>query len=72
MMYEIILLVTSVCIGPHYALAMNGYQAGDKVIGEEYNEILKTWVDRSFSMWIFVDEGGKGYLSFSGDTASER
>jgi hypothetical protein len=67
-MYMIIFIVTTVCLGPNYSLAMNSYQAGDTVIGEEYNETLKTWVDRGFSMWIFVDEGGEEYLSFSGDT----
>lgn len=68
MMYVIILFVMTVCLGSNNSLAMNSYQAGETVIGEEYNEILKTWVDRSFSMWIFVDEGGEVYLSFSGDT----
>lgn len=53
---------------PEIALAFNIYRVGEAVQAREYNDVLKTWVDREFSIWVGVGSKKQPYLFFQGDT----
>lgn len=49
-------------------VAMNTYLVGDVVTGQEYNDVLKEWIDRKISIWVGVDESKIEYIAFEGET----
>jgi transposase len=44
------------------------YRVGDVVVGESYNDFLKRWIKRSFSIWAGIETSGDEKLVFEADT----
>ena len=53
---------------PAHSAAMSLYRVGDEIQGESYNDVFKTWMKRSFSIWVGVETSGTEQLVFEGDT----
>ena len=45
------------------------YKVGDQIQGKEYNDVLKRWIMRYFSIWVGIDDNQKEYIIFQADTA---
>jgi hypothetical protein len=60
-------LLSAVFFSPMTSFAIE-YQAGAVVVGKSYNEILRTWVKRDFSLWVYVNDGGKEWVEMKGDS----
>ncbi|MBC2714852.1 MAG: hypothetical protein HF978_06020 [Desulfobacteraceae bacterium] len=50
------------------AQAFNIYRVGDEIVGQEYNDVWKSWFDRKFSIWVGVNNNNKEYIFFKGET----
>lgn len=50
--------------------AFNIYRVGDKIRGKEYNDASKKWLDRSFSVWVGIDEEKTELIYFMGDSSA--
>ncbi len=50
------------------AQAFNIYRVGDEIAGQEYNDILKRWLDKKFSIWVGVSDNNTEYILFKGET----
>ena len=50
--------------------AFNIYRVGDKIHGKEYNDASKKWLDRSFSVWVGIDEDNTELIYFMGDSSA--
>lgn len=48
--------------------AFNIYRVGEVVVGREYNEVWKRWLNKKFTIWVGVDEDKKEYIFFKADT----
>ena len=48
--------------------AASFYRVGDVVVGESYNAFSKSWMKRSFSIWVGVATSGDEELAFEADT----
>jgi len=66
-LYGFVVFVIVFIFSPN-ADAFNIYRAGDVIVGQEYNDVLKSWFDREFSIWAGKSENGTEYLVFKGDT----
>lgn len=49
--------------------AFDIYRVGDEIRGKEYNDASKKWLDRSFSVWVGIDEDKKELVYFIGDSS---
>lgn len=66
--YAFIFLLIFALLFPPKSLAMNTYRVGEIVVGESYNELMKTWNKHNFSLWVGIADSGEEYVLFSGDT----
>jgi hypothetical protein len=62
------MLLLSLSVISNTALAFNIYRVGDVVRGREYNDMLKMWIDRDFSIWVGVGDNNREYIFFEGET----
>ena len=63
-----VLLVSLCLITAGLAHAFNIYRVGELIKGREHNDMLKSWLDRNFSIWVGIDKNGKEYVLFKGET----
>lgn len=50
--------------------AFNIYRVGNEIRGKEYDDASKKWLDRSFSVWVGIDEDKKEFVYFMGDSSA--
>ena len=50
------------------ANAFNIYRVGEIVEGRSYNDLMKRWSKRGFSIWVGISESKTPYIFFKGDT----
>ena len=50
--------------------AFDIYRVGDEIRGKEYNDASKKWLDRSFSVWVGMDEDNTELVYFIGDSSA--
>jgi hypothetical protein len=62
------LLLLSVPDQKGIAFALNTYQAGETIVGQDHNDILKRWLDRTFVISAGVGEKNAEYIYFEGET----
>jgi len=51
-----------------FCYSVYAYTVGEKIIGYEYNEILKHLIKKKFSIGVDVDENHKEFIYFEGET----
>lgn len=50
------------------AQAYNVYRVGEVIKGKEYNDVLKWWIERDFSIWVGINDGGYKHILFKAET----
>ena len=50
------------------AQASKPYRVGEIIKGKEYNDGLKRWVERDFSIWVDINDSGHKYIAFMAET----
>lgn len=48
--------------------AFNVYRAGPIVKGKEYNDLLKRWIEKDFTVWVGINDNGLEWIFFEAET----